>query len=207
MKIIDISMEIKPNMLAYPGNPKPKIVRCARIPKNITNESLITLGSHTGTHIDSPFHIRKTGKTTNKIPLASLYGKCRVLDLTRAGMRISKEQLMKYKIKKGEIILLKTENSRKQYKKFRKSFAHLWHDAAEYLAKKKIKTLGIDYLSVDGFRPSGGLPVHHLLITNNITVFEGLYLKNVKPGTYTFAGLPLKISCDGAPARAFLINE
>lgn len=204
MKIIDISMEIKEDMLIFPNNPIPVIEQYASIPRNGTNESLITIGSHTGTHVDSPSHIDNSGEPSMKIPMESFYGKCRILDLTGAGKEIHKEHLVKHKIIENEIILLKTENSLKQYKTFRSDFAHIKIDAAEYLVKQKTKTLGVDYLSVKKFHAEK--EVHETLI-NNLTLFEGLYLKNVKPGNYTFIGLPLKINSDGAPARAILIEE
>ncbi len=204
MKMIDITMEITQNMLIYPNNPKPMIKKSATIPKNRTNESIISIGSHTGTHVDSQLHIKNNGKTSDELPLESFYGKCRVLDLTNIGNEIHSEDLEEFKIKKDEIILLKTENSRKQYVEFRRDFAHLKFDGAEYLVSRKIKTLGIDYLSVKKF--GGDIEVHEILI-NNLTLFEGLYLKNVEPGSYIFIGLPIKIKCDGAPARAILIKN
>ena len=48
--------------------------------------------------------------------------------------------------------------------------------------------------------------VHELLI-NNLTLFEGLNLSEVSAGEYLFVGLPLRIVCDGAPARAILIES
>ena len=91
----------------------------------------------------------------------------------------------------------------KQYHTFRKDFAHLAEDGARYLISKGIKTLGIDYLSVKKFNADD---IVHTLIIENMTLFEGLYLKGISAGTYTFVGLPLKIKCDGGPARAILIK-
>jgi arylformamidase len=204
MKIIDISMEINEDMLVYPGNPHPKVRRYSVIPRNKTNESTIIIGSHTGTHIDAQLHIKKKGKGTDKLSLRNFYGKCRVINLTNVGKEIHKGHLMRHNIKRDEIILLRTENSKKQYKTFRKDFAHIKKDAAEYLVRKKIRTLGVDYLSAKKFKAED--EVHKILI-NNLTLFEGIYMKNVKPGTYTFIGFPLKIKCDCAPARAVLIKN
>lgn len=76
-------------------------------------------------------------------------------------------------------------------------------DAAEYLVKTGVKTLGFDYLSVKRF--GGDDEVHELLI-NNLTLFEGLDLSDVPEGEYTFIGVPLRINTDGAPARAMLVQ-
>jgi len=203
-KIIDISMEIKEGMIFYPGDPEIKIKKYLSIPKDPVNLSTLNFGSHTGTHIDSGLHIKKKGRSTSKLPLNSFYGKCKVLDLTKAGKEIKKQHLEKYNLEKDDIVLLKTQNSKKQYNKFRKDFTHISEEAAEYLAEKKIKTIGVDYLSVSKFNTKN--KVHEILI-KNMTVFEGLNLSKVKQGEYIFAGLPLKINCDGAPARVILIKN
>lgn len=204
MRIIDISMEIREDMIVYPENPRPKIDQYATISNDGSNESKLTFGSHTGTHIDAPFHAKENGKSLGKIPLENFYGKCKVLDLLDVGKEIHKKDLIPYELEKDDIILLKTENSTKQYEKFREDFAHVNLDAAEYLVKKKIKTLGVDYLSVEKFNTDKG--VHDILL-DNLTVFEGLCLKDVAPGEYVFVGLPLKIDGDGAPVRAILLKK
>jgi len=196
-------MQIHEDMIVYPENPKPKIEKYATVKYEGSNESKITMGSHTGTHIDAPFHIKEEGKKLAEIPLESFYGKCKVIDLTDAGNEIHKEHLAQYEINEDDIILLKTENSTKQYKKFKEDFAHIKRDAAEYLTGKKVKTLGVDYLSVEKFNENEC--VHNVLL-DNLTVFEGLCLKNVEAGKYVFMGLPLKIDGDGAPVRAVLID-
>jgi len=205
MKIIDISMEVKGGMLAYPGNPAPKLERYSSVPKNKTNETLLSFGSHAGTHMDAELHVKKGGKSALAVPLESCYGKCRVLDLTKAGKEIRKEHLEKFGIRRGEIILLKTENSLKGYDKFREDFAHIKESAARHLADKGVKAIGFDYLSVQKFN-SDEDEVHRLL-AGNMVVFEGLNLKDAEEGEYVFAGFPLKINCDGAPVRAALIKE
>jgi len=204
MHIIDISMKINEKMLTYPNNPKPIIKGYSFIPKDKTNESFICMGSHTGTHVDSMLHVFKNGNAADTLPLNSLYGSCKVIDLTCVGREIKKEHLMKCRIGKNDILLLKTENSKKQYKRFRKDFAYVSMDAAKYLVKSKIKTLGIDYLSIKRFGMDDEV---HRLIIKNMTLFEGLYLKDVFPGRYLFIGLPLKLHCDGAPARAILVKR
>ncbi|WP_198539386.1 cyclase family protein [Candidatus Mancarchaeum acidiphilum] len=197
-------MVIEEGMLVYPGDPKLHIYKHTGIPKSKTNVSLIHIGSHTGTHVDAERHIKNGGKTADMIPVDTFYGKCKVLNLTKSGNSIGEKELKKFKINKGDIILLKTNNSLKQYDTFRKDFAHLTEDGARYLISKKIKTLGIDYMSIKKFNADD---IVHTLTIENMTLFEGIYLKGVPAGTYTFVGLPLKIKCDGGPARAILIKK
>ena len=195
-------------MIAYPGNPRTEIKAVSRIPKASSNVSRITLGSHAGTHVDSRKHVESGAKGVDEIPLARLYGKSRVLDLRSVpfGEGIRPENLKKSQIYRGDIILLKTKNSSTGYRRFRKDFVYLTEEGAAWLAKKGVKTVGIDYLSIQKFR-TGYCAAHCVLLKRGIPIFEGLDLSKVRPGSYIFVGLPLKIKgCDGAPARAILIE-
>ena len=204
VKFYDVSLPIREGMIVYPGNPEPSIRRYSSIPQKKVNESLITLGSHAGTHVDSKLHIQNDVDGTEALPLDGFYGKCKVLDLTHVENEIHREDLVGYQIKKGDIVLLKTRNSKRGYMQFRSDFVHVKLDAAEYLVNKGVKTLGFDYLSAKKF--GGDDEVHEILI-NNLTLFEGLNLSEVPEGEYTFIGLPLRISCDGAPARVILVED
>ena len=204
VKFYDVSLPVREGMIVYPGNPEPSIRRYSSIPQDKVNESLITFGSHTGTHVDSKLHIQNEANGAEALPLDSFYGKCKVLDLTHVEYEIHREHLEGYQIKKGDMVLLKTRNSKRGYGKFRSDYVHVKLDAAEYLVEAGVKTLGFDYLSVKKF--GGDDEVHEVLI-NNLTLFEGLNSVGVPEGKYTFIGLPLRINCDGSPARVILVKD
>ena len=191
-------------MIVYPGNPKPNLRTYSSIPINKTNESTICIASHTGTHVDAIRHIQSEGEGTADLQLDSFYGECKVLDLTNVESEIHQTDLEKHNIQKNDIILLKTRNSTRGYKKFNKDYVHVKKDAAEYLVEKGVKTLGFDYLSVKKFKSD--YEVHEILI-KNLILFEGLNLSQVTEGLYTFIGLPLKIDSDAAPARVILMDN
>jgi arylformamidase len=90
LKFYDISLLIHEEMMVYPGNPSPKINQYASIPSNVTNESLICIGSHTGSHVDSKRHIQNSTEGAAALPLDSLYGKAKVFDLTHVENEIKK---------------------------------------------------------------------------------------------------------------------
>jgi arylformamidase len=72
------------------------------------------------------------------------------------------------------------------------------------MVEKRVRTVGIDYLSVGGFTQDL-VETHEILLGAGVWVIEGLLLGHVEPGRYELACLPLKIAgCDGAPARAAL---
>ena len=202
-RIYDVSLPIREGMIHYPGNPPPKMRLYSWIPRNVTNETLLSLGSHTGTHVDAPRHVHRDGAGADSLPLDSFYGPAQVLDLTAVPKEVHREDLEDRRIRRGDIILLKTRNSLRGYRRFRRDFVHVKLDAAEFLVKKGVKTLGCDYLSVKKF--GGDDDVHELLI-DHLTLFEGLDLHGVPSGRYMFLGLPLRINCDGGLARVLLVR-
>lgn len=202
-EFFDVSQLITEEMVVYPGSPKPSIKRYASVPKNGVNESILTLGSHTGTHVDSRLYLRNGREGTASLPLESFYGKCRVIDLVHVEKEIHRRDLEGFQIGPGDIVLLKTRNSTLGYVKFLENYVHLKTDAAKYLVDAGVKTLGFDYLRVS---KQGDEEVRELLI-NNMALFVGLNLAGIHEGEYTFLGLPILIDADGAPARVILIKE
>lgn len=211
MKIYDISMDIKEGMIQYPGNPELKIEKT----RGSSTTSKVTIGTHCGTHVDSLLHVANEGWSVTDISMDKCYGPCKVLDLTGVefGNGISVDDLnaaeseFGSEVKEGDIILLKTKNSSTDYKTFKENFVYITEEAARYLVDKKIKTIGVDYLSVQKFR-TGYCASHCVFLPNNVLIFEGLKLGMVNAGEYKFVGLPLKIiDSDGAPARAILVEE
>ncbi len=200
-KIIDISLPIYEGMAVYPNNPSVKI-KSLKTPS--TNISEITFGSHTGTHIDVPRHISEKGTGVDKVKLPRLIGTARVLDMTHCKNTITVTDLKKENIKQGERILVKTNNSKRGFKKFYPDYVYLDGEAAEYIAKKKITLFGIDSLSIKQKGSPDSRP-HTELLKNNIIIIEGLNLQKVKPGIYNLFCLPLNlVGLDGAPARVIL---
>jgi arylformamidase len=203
-QFFDVSLPITEEMVVYPGKPGPSIQRYASVPRDNVNESILTLGSHTGTHVESRLHLRNGREGAAYLPLDHFYGMCRVFDLTHVESEIHRQDLEVFEIGPEEIVLLKTRNSALGYVKFLEKYVHLKMDAAEYLVNAGIKTMGFDYLSVK--KPDGDDEVRELLI-NNTTLFLGLNLAGIHEGEYTFLGLPLRIDTDGAPARVILVRE
>ena len=204
MKIYDISVGLHNAMHVYPGDPAPDIKRILSIPRDTANVSMLCMGSHTGTHVDPPFHFIEGGYTVDEIPLEHLYGKAEVIDLTRVDKEITKKDL---EGATSKILLFKTRNSHLWGRdEFSPDFVYLGEDGARWAVENGVLTVGIDYLSIGSFK--AGEAVHKVLLGGGVTVIEGLDLRNVKPGKYTLACLPLKIvEGDGAPARAFLIED
>jgi arylformamidase len=206
-KWIDVSLTLKANMVHWPTDPPFFIERMRDMDKGDTvNLSKITMGAHSGTHVDAPVHFIKGANGVDQIPIDSLTGPARIIEIADADT-IEKKELAGRGIKKGERILLRTRNSiNKLLHKdaFIEDFVYLEKDAAEFLVTCGIKTLGIDYLSVGGYKKNGP-DIHRMLLGAGILIIEGLDLTEALPGLYDMICLPVKIlDSDGAPARVIV---
>lgn len=203
---IDISATIKSGMVHWPGDPKIKIKQIHSIAEGATaNVSHLSMGSHTGTHMDAPFHFLPKGKGIDAIALDATVGKARVIEI-HDRESIKADELKGHNIRSGERILFKTRNSRRCWgtDSFIKDFVYVSAEAAKFLAARKIKSLGVDYLSVGGYLKDGEA-THHALLKAGIWIIEGLNLSKVKRGEHELICLPLKLlHGDGAPARAIV---
>lgn len=207
MKIIDISWPISQATTGYKDKSIVKFETRKTIDKDGVRETTIQLDSHTGTHVDAPAHFLRDGKTIDQVSLDLLVGSAKVIDCVTVSEKITFEFLQEQAIEEGDIILFKTINSQTAANdKFTPHFIYLDISGAEYLSKKRIKAVGIDYLGIE--RDQKGHLTHLELMKHNITIIEGLRLEPVKPGKYTLICLPLAvIGLEASPARAVLIEE
>jgi arylformamidase len=201
---IDLSVSVHNGMVHWPGDPEFHI---DRIKDHAAGDDLVLshmdLGVHTGTHMDAPLHFVPGGETIDHMPLDATVGEARVIDIDDPES-VKLAELERAGIEEGERILLKTANSDNVWDtdEFQKSFVYISREAAEYLASKRIKSVGVDYLSVGGFYKDG-LETHRALLSAGIWVIEGLNLKPLHAGKWELICLPLRLTgAEAAPARA-----
>jgi arylformamidase len=204
-KIYDISVDIQMGMPTYPGDTKYKSRKLKSIEQDGYEIHRLTLGNHTGTHVDAPAHFIAGGTTITELPLDILNGRARVVEIFDKE-KVGLQEIQNLKLESDFRILLKTRNSSlwKNKKRFQKNYVYLTLDAAKYLAENDIKLIGFDYLSLEKF---GDLehPVHRYLLRNQVIILEGLNLSDVEEGEYDMCCLPIKLAgLDGAPARVIL---
>ncbi len=212
MRIYDVSVIISDEMPIYGDDPAVEIELISAIARGDgANVSLLKLGSHTGTHVDAPFHFVEGGMTIDRVPLDVLVGECYVCEIpptSSGGGAITVSDLESCGLPQGcRRILFKTSNSRLwEDNQFHTDFVYLDPDAATWLVDRGIQLVGVDYLSVDRFK-SGTHPTHMRLLGSGAVAIEGLDLREVTRGTYFLVCLPLKIrEGDAAPARVILIE-
>jgi arylformamidase len=202
MTMIDISVPIRTRMPIYDRNPGVSLERALSIPRgDSANVSRLELGVHTGTHVDAPLHFFDDGAAAEQLPLEPLLGPAFVADGLELDGPIDGAALECCALPAGvERVLLKTRNGRLWGRDdFTRDFIRLDGDGARWLVARRVRLIGIDYLSI------GDQEAHRVLLDAGITAVEGLDLRSVEPGWYELICLPLKIvGADGAPARAVL---
>jgi HAD superfamily hydrolase (TIGR01509 family) len=214
LKFYDLTAVLSEKLPVYGGGTDPGITITAHYSMargDRCNVSNLAMGNHTGTHADMPKHFVDDGATCETMPLGHFYGRARVLDLRpflQGRKQATDTDLSYFDIQKDEIILLNMGNSHHMHSSvFTRDYVSVSEKAAAFLAEKKIKTVGVDYLSIEA-AGSGTHPVHNLLLGNNIAILEGLLLEGVPQGSYTLSALPLKLADgNGSPVRAVLADD
>ena len=208
IKIYDISMPLRAGMPVYPGDKAFHMEPLMEMAKgDFANLTSLALGSHSGTHVDAPSHFIEGGRTIEEMSLSILVGPAHVLELPHLD-RITAEDLdgatLPYPCNR---LLLKTKNSSLcDESEFRDSYSYLTADAAHWLLGRGCQLIGIDYLSIEEFRPPR-YEVHKVLLDADVVILEGLDLRGVTEGSYFLVCLPMKlVGGDGAPARTVLLK-
>ena len=210
MKPIDLTLTISQSIPSFPGSPKPQFIVWSDLKEDGYNLELLFLSSHTGTHLDAPYHFVKNGLKINQIPLDRLIGKAILIKLKKTNnIPITKSDITLFEKKNG---IIPNNSSVFFYTGWQKNLKKdnyftenpgLGISAAEYLASKKINLVGIDSPSID-LGKDQSFSVHHVLSKNNILIVENLAnLNKISSNEFNFTILPLKLKdSTGSPVRA-----
>jgi arylformamidase len=204
--IYDASIPLRTGMPTYAGEPGPRLDYLKQIARgDSANVTALSLGSHTGTHVDAPHHFLDGRSTVEAMPIEALVGPVQVIELAERRHITAVDLESAAMPSEATRLLLKTPNSRFwNDDEFHTDFVGLTGDAARWLVERGFVLVGIDYLSIEQFR-SPTHEVHKTLLDAGIIIVEGLDLRNVPAGAYMMACAPLKVvGAEGAPARVFL---
>lgn len=203
MKVIDISQTLKKNIPVWPGDTKFSFdLAATKESTGSVNVGKIMMSTHTGTHIDAPFHFDDDGRKVLDLDPAIYVGPARVICVPST-KNVGVEELQHHELQGVYRLLIKT-GSWHNRDKFPNAICHLRPEAASFLASKGVSLVGLDVPSVDPIE-SKDLPAHHALLANGVHILEGVVLDGVTPGDYELISLPLPLGeADGSPVRAVL---
>jgi arylformamidase len=211
MKIHDVTAPLREDLPVWPGEEglRRRLVK-DQARGDSSTVSHLSLGAHTGTHIDAPVHFLAGAGGIDTLAPDALVGPALVAGLEDAEGPIGGDDLGAAVPDGAERLLLKTRNSgwSGADTTFREDFVALDVTAAEWCLSRAVRLIGIDYLSIEPFGSGRrGHPVHRALLAAGVVIVEGLDLAGVEPGSYLVAALPLAVpGSDGAPARVMLVE-
>ncbi len=212
MRVIDLSHTIKAGMPCYPGTPGPLFQPLASIDEHGFAEQLLTISSHTGTHVDLPSHILLSGSSLDAFTVDRFAGAGVAIDLRGiSGGIITVETLHPFRdlIQKSEFLLLCSGWSQHWGAlDYYAGYPILSSEAARWLTGFHLKGVGVDMISVDA-PESADFSVHRILLQKEIVIIENLVCPPILLySVFTFCGFPLKIvGAEASPLRAVAFIE
>ena len=215
MKIIDLTLTVSDKIPTFPGSPQPSFIPWENVKEDGYNLELLFLSTHTGTHMDAPYHFLEKGVKIHEISLKKLVSEAVLIkSKKKGGESITKTDIQKFEKKHGKIasfssVIFYTGWQRNLQKKyyFTKN-PGLSVSAAKYLASKKINLVGIDSPSIDLGKDSK-FSVHQIFAKKGILIVENLAnLEKIKSSKFHLVVLPLKLkNATGSPVRAIAFVE
>lgn len=212
MKVIDLTHEITSGMMVYPGDPQVEISEALKHESDYCHVDSLRMGSHTGTHIDAPYHFLPRGKRITDYPLSKFTGEGIALDLSdkKDNEAIEADDLEKIRplINKGDILVLCTGWYRHFGSDRYLNHPFLSRGAAVLIVEMGISIVAVDFLNVDPTLYESW-EAHPVLLSNDVLIVENVNDSMELEGgrRYRFAFAPLKLNgSDGSPIRAFAME-
>ncbi len=211
-KLFDLSQPLYHNCPGWPTYDLTEVHYEAVYPNDGFNAEKIMMNTHTGTHLDAPFHFYPESLSIDEMPVDLFQGKAMIVNIAseiKPKQGITRNMVEKYDniINEGMIVILYTGWGQKRA--FTKEYCHDWpylsEEAASWLRDKKVKGVGIDAMSLGGWYEGTGRPCHEVLLAANIWLLEELCIPDelLAYESFYLTAFPLKIlKGSGAPCRA-----
>jgi len=208
LMIVDLTLTVRPGMPVYPGDTSVSFSPVHTHERNGCRVTGVTLGTHTGTHIDAPFHMRENGETVETagileacvgtaIVVSPFHGNADRL-ITPHNLGDVPDNLPE----NGRLLVATGWDERFGSGEYYSGYPAISIELAESLARKGIVLLGLDTPSPDAGDDDRA---HRILCDAGIVIVECLAnLTRLSAGTVFFSAAPLRLEgLDGSPVRAW----
>lgn len=212
-RTIDLSMDLSPGTLVYPGDKPMSLEWLTRIPKTIYNLSSIQMGPHTGTHVDSPLHFMEGGSPVGRLDPSLFIGEAVCIKSPKAeGQDVTTRDLEGADIRMGDIVLFRTgwEERAGTPGFFTGSYPGFEPAVIKELARRGVKAVGLDSPSADSPQAlKDGAAAHKTAARLSLPIYESLVnLAEVAGKRFMFSGLPLRLTeNEASPVRAVAVLQ
>jgi kynurenine formamidase len=211
-RIVDLSRRVDGNTQVYPGDPEVYLEPATTLAAHGVNVLGVHIGSHSGTHVDAPYHFVEDGARIDELDPRHFVGPAAVLDVRGKGPRerVTAGDLRPYENRLSGGVIAVVRTGWEEHYGTPRYYDHPFLDrgAAQLLLDAGVRTVAVDALSVDetvseGEQPEG-YPAHHLILGAGGVIAENLAnLGAIDFPEPLISLLPLKLGgSDGAPVRA-----
>lgn len=178
------------------------------------NTHRIVIGSHSGTHMDAPFHFIQSGETIDEMDIELMCGEIELIDFRNftAGSVVLIEDVKKIRISKRMLFVFGWYHYWKT-DQYYDGFPYFSEEAIDYLVANGMSFMALDTPSPDSgkaiFQSENDSPNHKKLLQKEVVIVEYLCNTDILDFSkkYEIFALPLKVAgADGAPARV-LVRE
>jgi arylformamidase len=209
MNLIDLTHPLVNGQSAYPGASTPVFTWHSTFESKGRTSSNINMSTHSGTHVDAPLHFIPGGTSIDQLPLSSMCGDARVIDLSKCP---HEERLILESdffsaaedIRKGEIAIVYLGiDIHFGAPEFLAEMAALPTVCVQWLVDKGISAYGTDAYSVD-LMDRGDFSNHKVLLGAGIPIIEALNnIGSLPKHSFFFAAFPLNLQGrEASPCRA-----
>jgi len=198
MEFVDLSHVIDNDIKVNPLDPSAVLLHNKFLEKDGYNHFWLEIGLHTGTHIDSPMHMIHSEKYINNYDPGRFCGRAVLIDVREQDVIMYDEKYDQL-IQKDDIVLFYSgHDARYRKKDYFSTHPVLDMEFAEFLGKKRISIVGLDFPSPD-FTP---YDVHKKLYEHDIIIMENLRnLGKLIGKSIRIYAFPLNIKADSSPVR------
>lgn len=224
MKPIDLTLTISKTLPTFPGSPRPQFIEWSALDEDGYNLELLLASTHSGTHLDAPYHFARDGLRVDQIRPERLVGRAVLIRIaggaiaarsrrraiTRDDIRKFEESVDGRAIRPGTPVIFYTgwQEGHLGSKDYFLANPGIDRSAARYLASKRVGLVGTDSPSIDvGGDPE--FPAHRVLAEAGVVIVENLAnLGKIRSSEFDFVILPLKLrGASGSPVRALALSR
>jgi arylformamidase len=219
-EIVDLTFPIHEGMTTFPvhWHPIVEISQLGRHGIEGRESRKMTLGTHTGTHIDAPRHFIPDGATVDQLPLETFIGPATLVDFSYA-QPLQEMQVQDFEKQLGDgrperLIMRFDWSDNWGNLRYYTEQPYISEEAAHWLVARGVRLLAMDTPQADSPRNGRGSerdsPVHKILLGGGVIKLEYLTnLRRISAREVTLIALPLNIrDGDGAPVRCVaLVNR
>lgn len=221
MKPLDLTLTVSKTLPTFPGSPRPQFIEWSALDEDGYNLELFLASTHSGTHLDAPYHFARDGLRVDQIKPERLVGRAVLIRTAAPRQRrrraITRDDIREFEesgdgraIRPGTPVVFHTgwQEGHLGSKDYFLANPGIDRSAARYLASKRVGLVGTDSPSID-VGGDTGFPAHRVLAEAGVVIVENLAnLGKIRSDEFDFVILPLKLrGASGSPVRALALSR